>query len=143
MAYQAKTTPEDVDITAFLAAITPDTRQAEARQLAAIFAEVTGFAPRIWAGRMVGFGRYEYTYDSGHSGQSLATGFAIGGKEISIYILPGYADFSSILARIGKHRLGKSCLYLRRLSDANQDALRALIRAGLDDLAKRWPLFPA
>lgn len=142
MAYQAKTKPEDTDIQAFLAQITPDSRQAEAQHLAAIFAEVTGFAPRIWAGRMVGFGRYEYRYDSGHGGEALATGFAMGGKEISIYIMPGYGDFGDILAGIGKHRLGKSCLYLRRLSDANETALRSLIRAGLDDLAKLWPIFP-
>lgn len=142
MAYQAKTKPEDVDIEAFLAAITPDTRQAEARRLVAIFTEVSGFAPRLWAGRMVGFGRYEYRYDSGHGGAALATGFAIGAKEISNYIMPGYGDFSGLLAGIGKHRLGKSCLYLRHLSDANETALRSLIRAGLDDLAKLWPIFP-
>lgn len=142
MAYQAKTKPDDADIAAFLDAITPDFRQAEARQLVQIFADVTGFAPRIWAGRMVGFGRYEYTYETGHSGQSLATGFAARGKEISIYILPGYTDFAAILAGLGKHRLGKSCLYLRRLTDANEDALRALIRAGLEDLGKRWPILP-
>jgi hypothetical protein len=91
---------------------------------------------------MVGFGRYEYRYASGHSGQALATGFAPRKAELSIYIMPGYADFGGILAGLGKHRMGKSCLYLRRLSDANEDALRALIRAGLDDLAKQWPILP-
>lgn len=138
---QAKTKPDDTDIETYLAGLPPE-RVDEARQLVAIFSDVSGFAPRIWAGRMVGFGRYEYRYDSGHGGEALATGFAMGGKEISIYIMPGYADFGHILATMGKHRLGKSCLYLRHLLPNDQPALRALIRAGLDDLARRWPIYP-
>jgi hypothetical protein len=139
---EAKTKPDDSSVEAFLAAVTPPARANEARRLVQIFAEVSGFAPRIWAGSMVGFGRYEYRYASGHSGQALATGFAPRKAELSIYIMPGYADFGGILAGLGKHRMGKSCLYLRRLEDANEDALRALIRAGLDDLAKQWPILP-
>lgn len=137
-----KTKPEDTDIAAFLAAVTPPARADEARRLVQIFSEVSGFAPRIWAGRMVGFGRFEYRYASGHAGQALATGFAPSKAELSIYIMPGYTDFGHILADLGKHRMGKSCLYLRRLSDANETALRSLIRAGLDDLAKQWPILP-
>jgi len=138
---EAKTKPEDTDFDSYLASVLPE-RQAEARDLHRIFSEVTGFTPRIWAGRMVGFGRYEYRYETGHSGQALATGFAMGKAEISIYIMPGYADFGPILARLGKHRHGKACLYLRRLSDADETALRELIRAGLDDLARLWPVLP-
>jgi hypothetical protein len=138
---QAKTKPQDTDIETYLGHVLPE-RQDEAQLLVQMFGKVTGFSARIWAGRMVGFGRYEYRYETGNSGQALASGFAIGRAEISIYIMPGYGDYGHILKDIGKHRLGKSCLYLRRLSDANPDALRALIRAGLDDLAKRWPIFP-
>lgn len=138
----AKTKPDDTDIETYLAGVIPE-RQAEARRLVHIFTEVTGYAPRIWAGRMVGFGRYDYRYETGHSGQSLATGFAMGRAEISIYILPGYTDFGPILKDLGKHRLGKSCLYLRRLLPSDEPALRRLIRAGLDDLATRWPVFAA
>ena len=118
-------------------------RAAEAVELAQIFSDVTGFAPQIWTGGLVGFGRYEYTYDSGHSGWSLATGFAARKAEISIYIMPGYQDYAALLADLGKHRCGKSCLYLRRLSDAHLPTLRRLIRAGLDDLAKRWTITPS
>ncbi len=139
---EAKTKPDDTDIDTYLAAVIPE-RVSEAQRLVQIFSEVTGYPPRIWAGRMVGFGRYDYTYDTGQSGQSLATGFAMGRAEISIYILPGYADFGHILKDIGKHRLGKSCLYLRRLDPAAEPALRDLIRAGLTDLAKHWTVHPA
>jgi hypothetical protein len=117
-------------------------RRAEAERLLVIFGEVTGWEPRLWGPSMVGFGRYEYRYDSGHSGESLATGFSPRKAELSIYILPGYADFGGILDRLGPHRLGKSCLYIKRLSAVSEGVLRDLIRAGLEDLSRRWAIHP-
>lgn len=142
MATEAKTRSGDFDCEAFLTGIEAPERRAEAERLLAIFAEVTGFPPRIWGSSMVGFGRYAYRHYSGHSGESLATGFAPRKAELSIYILPGYAEFGDILARLGPHRLGKSCLYLKRLDRVDEGALRDLIRAGLDDLGRRWPVHP-
>ncbi len=136
----AKTKAAVMDVAAWLAAVVPE-RQDEARRLLAIFAEETGFQPQDWSG-MAGFGRYDYTYDSGHSGRSFATGFAPRKAELSIYILPGYTDYGAILADLGKHRLGKSCLYLKRLDGIDEGALRRLIRAGLADLGKRWVIDP-
>lgn len=142
MAYQAKTRVEPQAVETFLAGVQPVERQAEARQLVTLFQEVTRFAPRIWTGGMVGFGRYDYRYDSGHSGSSMATGFAPRKAELSLYIMPGYADFAPILARLGQHRRGKACLYLKRLSDADPAVLKELIRAGLDTLGRHWPVQP-
>lgn len=139
-AYQAKTKVEPIGIDAFLAQVEPPERQADARRLAAIFAEVTGFAPAIWA-TMVGFGRYEYTYESGHSGAALAVGFAPRKAELVLYGLgeaPG-AGFD----QLGKHRRGKSCTYVKRLDGLDEAVLRKMIRAGLDDLAARWPVTPS
>jgi hypothetical protein len=138
---QAKTT-EGGDVAAFLADVQPPERQAEALALDAIFRQATGFSPRLWAGSMVGYGRYAYRYDSGHSGVSLATGFAPRKAELVVYILPGYADFAGLLARLGPHRLGKSCLYLRRLQGIDTGILAEMIRAGLADLSTRWTVEP-
>lgn len=124
----------------FLAGVAPPERQAEARQLVRIFGEITGFAPRLHPGGIIGFGSYAYRYDSGHSGTSLATGFSPRKAELSLYIMPAYADFAPILARLGRHRTGKACLYLRRLSDADEGVLRELIAAGLAELKTRWPV---
>ncbi|MGQ0609841.1 MAG: DUF1801 domain-containing protein [Paracoccaceae bacterium] len=142
MAYEAKLKIEPMQPGAFLDAVEPPQRQAEARHLARIFNEVTGYAPRVYSHGMLGWGRYSYTYATGHSGTSFATGFAPRKAELSIYILPGYADFSAILGRLGKHRVGKSCLYLRHLADADESVLRELIAAGLKDLGTRWPVSP-
>ncbi|MEO1788459.1 MAG: DUF1801 domain-containing protein [Pseudomonadota bacterium] len=126
------------EVQAQIAAIEDPRRKAEAEQLDQIFREVTGYRPKLWSGRMVGYGQYDYTYDSGHSGTSLATGFAPAKRNLTIYIMPGYTPFPDIMARLGKYKMGKACLYLTRLEHADEQALRDLIRAGLDDLGTRW-----
>lgn len=140
--YEAKTKVEQIGLDAFLRSVEPPERQAEAERLVSLFSTVTGYEPRIWGSSMVGFGRYDYTYATGHSGSSFATGFSPRKAELSIYILPGYTDFGGILARLGKHRIGKSCLYLKRLSDADETVLAELIAAGLADLKTRWQVLP-
>ncbi len=127
---------------AHIAAIEDPRRRGEAEQLDRIFREVTGYQPKLWSGRMIGYGQYDYTYDSGHSGTWLATGFAAAKRNVTIYIMPGYTPFPEIMERLGKYKLGKSCLYLTRLENADETALRDLIRAGLDDLATRWDIQP-
>ena len=138
----AKTSQDSADIDVFLAAVTPAERQAEAHRLVQIFSEETGYPSRIWTGGMVGFGRYAYRYASGHAGECLATGFAPRKAELSVYILPGYANAGDLLARLGKHRMGKACLYLRHLNAVDETVLRALIRSGLADLGRRWTITP-
>jgi hypothetical protein len=96
----------------------------------------------MWGPTMIGYGQYHYRYDSGREGDFLATGFSPRKANLSIYILPGYADFGPILSRLGKHRTGKSCLYVNRLADIDLAVLEELIRAGLEDLGRRWPVTP-
>ena len=127
---------------AHIAAIEDPRRKAEAERLDAIFREVTGYAPKLWSGRMVGYGSYDYTYESGHSGTSLATGFAVSPRQLTVYVLPGYNPFPDIMDRLGKYRHGKACHYITRLENVDETALRELIRAGLDDLATRWEVQP-
>ena len=86
-------------------------------RLDAIFREVTGWAPKMWGPSIVGYGRYHYVYDSGREGEMCATGFSPRKANLVVYIMPGYADFSALLADLGKHKLGKSCLYLNKLAD--------------------------
>ena len=137
-----KTVPTDVAVEDFIAAVTPERKQDEARQLDALFREVTGYAPRMWGPTIIGYGQYHYVYDSGREGDFLATGFSPRKAQHSIYVMPGYTDFSEILSRLGKHKIGKSCLYVNKLADIDLDVLAELIRAGLDDLDKRWPVQP-
>ena len=118
----------------------PDTRRAEAARLDAVFREVTGWAPWSAGRNLIGYGRYAYRYDSGRTGESFATGFAMRAKDVALHIMPGYVDFPDVAARLGPHKRGKSCWYVRDIDSVDETALRDLIRAGLDDLRRQWPV---
>ena len=140
----SKTQPDPApdSVEAFLAAVEPEVRREEARQLDDIFRAATGWSPRLWGPSIVGYGRYAYTYDSGHSGQSCATGFSPRKAELSLYILQGFEGHEALLADLGRHRIGKACLYIKRLSDVDEGVLSRLIVAGMADLSRRWTVTP-
>lgn len=126
----------------FLQKVEPERRRTDAIALDQLFQQVTGFAPRMWGDSIIGYGRYHYIYDSGREGDFLATGFSPRKANLVLYIMPGYQDYGDILGKLGKHRLGKSCLYLTSLKSVDIDVLATLIRAGVDDLDKKWPVQP-
>ena len=111
----------------------------EATQLNAIFQAATSWQPKRW-GKIIGYGQYHYQYASGREGDFLATGFSMRARDISLHILPGYSEYSEIANRLGPHKRGKSCWYIKRLSDVDEAALGDLIRAGVEDLRGQWPV---
>ena len=139
---QNKTAPTGESVDKFLTAVQPPEKAQDARVLDKVFRDVTGFQPVMWGPSIIGYGRYHYRYASGREGDFLATGFSPRKSAHSIYIMPGYADFAGILSRLGKHKLGKSCLYVNRLADIDLDVLSELIAAGLTDLGRHWPVEP-
>ncbi len=124
----------------FIASVGHSTRRADAERLNALFQDLTGWAPCMWGPSIIGYGQYHYVYDSGREGDFLATGFSPRKSNLSIYVMPGYQDYAEILGRLGKHKLGKSCLYVNKLADIDLAVLAELIRAGLTDLAKIYPV---
>lgn len=120
----------------------PEARRAQAHRLDAIFRDVSGFAPIHWQRNLVGYGTYDYTYPTGHSGRFIATGFAMNARDIALHILPGYDAYEEIAARMGPHRRGKSCWYISGLDHIDETALRELIARGLKDLAALYPIRP-
>ncbi len=138
-----KTQATNADVMAFLNAVEPERRRLDGLRLNGIFRDVTGFEPVMWGTSIVGYGSYHYVYRSGREGDFLATGFSPRKSSLSIYVMPGYSDFADILNRLGKHRTGRSCLYVNRLSDVDENALRDMIAAGLQDLEARWPVVPS
>jgi hypothetical protein len=134
-----KTQPTQVSPADFIASVEHPGRRADAQVLLEMMTRITGEAPRMWGPSIIGFGQYHYRYDSGREGDFMRTGFSPRKANMVVYILPGYTDFSAILDRLGKHKLGKSCLYINKLDDIDLDVLEELIRAGLADMAKRYP----
>lgn len=132
-----KTTATKKSVQEYLKTLSKD-QQSESKQLIDIFAEVTKVKPVMWGPSIIGFGSYHYKYESGREGDSLATGFSMRKSGPTIYIMPGYNDYSQILKDLGPHKLGKSCLYLKSVADVHVPTLKKLIRAGLADLRKMY-----
>lgn len=139
---QNKTVPTGASVAEYLQSVTPGRRAEEALALDQLFRAATGFQPRMWGGSIIGYGRYHYRYASGREGDFLATGFAPRQARHSVYIMPGYQDYGAIRSRLGKHKQGKSCLYVNKLADIDLDVLAELIRTGLKDLDAVWPVQP-
>ena len=137
-----KTQPTEHSVAGFLAGVEHPVRRADAQALDALFRAVTGFNPVMWGDSIIGYGRYHFTYKSGREGGFLATGFSPRKSSLSIYIMPGYGKFQGLLDRLGKHKTGRACLYVNKLADIDTDVLAELIRAGLRDLARHWPVEP-
>ena len=135
-----KTRPTGEAVEEFIAQVDHSTRRAAAQRLDEIFREVTGWKPQMWGPSIIGYGSYHYKYATGREGDMCATGFSPRKTNLSIYIMPGYADFDDTLARLGKYKIGKSCLYINKLADVDEEVLKELIRAGLEDLGDKYPV---
>ena len=120
---QNKTVQTDAFVDEFTASIAHIKRRQDALVLVDIFSRVTGYAPKMWGDSIVGFSQYHYRYATGREGDFLAMGFSPHKSNLSIYIMPGYGDFNDTLQNLGNHKLGKSCLYVNKLSDIDLDVL--------------------
>lgn len=135
---QLKTRKNDASVQAFISGIENMRLRASSEQLLALFEDVTGVQPKMWGGSIIGFGEYTYYRSNGDQGSHLATGFSPRKSGPTLYIMPGYQDYGAILNRLGPHKLGKSCLYLKNLEGIDLKCLRELIETGLRDLKKNY-----
>jgi len=122
------TLPTDADPEAFIAAVADDRRREDAQRLSSLLAEWTGERPVMWGTSIVGFGQYDYRYDSGHEGTAPLVGFAPRKGNLVVYLAAGAEERDpKLLEQLGPHKLGKGCLYVKRLDDVDHAALRALV----------------
>ncbi len=136
-----KTKVTDVDPREFIASVEHPTRRADAEVLLEMMTRVTGCAPRMWGPSIVGFGRYHYRYESGREGDFMLTGFSPRKANLVLYVLPGYDDAGADLAELGKHRLGKSCLYVNKLADVDLEVLERLVADGVATMRATYETF--
>ena len=113
---ETKTRPTLVSPAAYIDSLDDAQRRTDGEVLLKWFAAVTGLKPRMWGPSLIGYGRYRYQYDSGRKSEMLITGFSPRKASLVLYIMPGYRDMSGMLARLGRHKAGKSCLYINKLS---------------------------
>ena len=142
---ELKTVQNDADVEAFVAKAEPLRRQEEAHQLIALFRKVTGEEPKMWGPSIIGFGSYDYKYDSGREGTSMRTGFSPRKAKLSLYLMRAYctpeaqAEQDRLFGLLGKHSIGKSCLYINRLEQVDMGVLEQLIKNNWDLMNERYP----
>src|SRR5262245_58892896 len=132
-----KTKPTDASVTDYIASRASDQQRADCRKLMTLLKQVTRQPPKMWGPSIVGYGRYRYTYESGRTGEAPVAGFAIRGGELVIYLLAEKAQ-ASLLSKLGKHRMTKSCLYFKRLSDLDCSVLEKLVSNSVADVKRRY-----
>ena len=123
-----KTMPTDQSVEEFLSAVPDERKREDCRSLLGLMKSITGEDPRMWGGSMVGFGQYHYRYASGREGDFFLTGFSPRKSALAVYIMPGCARYESQMKRMGPHRTGKSCLYLKSLETIDRAFLEDIIR---------------
>jgi hypothetical protein len=141
--FEAKTKATAQSVEAFIDTVADPTRREEARLIDAMMRRVTGEEPRMWGPSIIGYGQYHYRYESGHEGDGPRLGFSPRKAELVLYVLGVDAEDQSkeqaLLDRLGKHRTGKSCLYIRRLDQVHLDTLEQLATLSWRTMARRYP----
>lgn len=133
-----KTSKNDHSVDDYLESLTPDAYREQGQRLDALFREATGFSPKMWGGSIIGYGQYTYYRANGDEGEMTATGFAMRKSGPVLYVISGYEKMGELLAQLGPHKLGKSCLYIKRLTDVDLDIVSELISKGMEDLKTRY-----
>jgi hypothetical protein len=133
---KVKTTVNKTDPIAFIDKVNSETRRKDSHELVAMMRDITGEPPKMWGPSIVGFGSYRYLYESGHSGEICITGFSPRSGALVVYLGPGI-DNEKLMAKLGKHRHGKGCLYINKLDDVDRKVLRKLIEYSVAELRKR------
>ena len=139
---ETKTTPTGADVAAFLEGVPDPKRRQDGQALCKLIQDVIGEPPVLWGPSIVGFGSYHYRYTSGHEGDAPITGFSPRAKELVVYVNCSGDWSAELLKKLGKHKAGKSCLYIKSLADVDQAVLAELIERSADEVRKLYPANP-
>lgn len=131
-----KTKENDADVVAFLNGVADERKRQDSFAVLALMQEVTGMEPKMWGDSIVGFGKYHYKYESGREGDMPITGFSPRKQSLTLYIMPGFERYEDLMAKLGKHKTGKSCLYINKLADVDTAVLRELVTQSVAHMKK-------
>ncbi len=124
---EPKTKPTGKSVKAFIDRVADEGRRKDCRTVAKIMREATGARAKMWGTSIVGFGSYRYKYASGHEGEWPLTGFSPRKRDLTLYIMPGFKSYGPLMKKLGKHKTGKACLYIKKLEDVDLDVLTELV----------------
>ena len=135
---ELKTKKNSASVATFLNAIEDKQKRADAKKISSMMRAATGSRATMWGSSMVGFGSYHYKYASGQEGDWMLVGFAPRKQNLTLYIMPGFRTFDKLMARLGKYKTGKSCLYINRLTDVDEKVLDKLIIESVKHMRNKY-----
>ena len=133
-----KTKATKVSVTAFINSIDDKQKRADVRKVAAMMRRATGKRAKMWGSSIVGYGTYHYKYASGREGDFMVSGFSPRKQALAVYIMAGFGQFDTLMKELGKYKTGKSCLYIKRLSDVDEKVLEQLIAGSVKYMRKNY-----
>src|SRR6187455_545014 len=133
-----KTRFTDASVEDYIASRANAEQRSDCRELMVLFRKITRHSPRMWGPSIVGYGSYRYTYESGRTGEAPLTGFAIRGRDLVVYLVAEGEEQRSLLSKLGKHKMGRSCLYFKQLADLDRSALEQLVVGSVADVRRRY-----
>jgi hypothetical protein len=133
---ELKTQKNDGNVETYLNSVQHEKRREDSFVVLELMKEVTGQVPKMWGGSIVGFGDYHYKYESGREGDWFLTGFAPRKQALTLYIMAGFEGSGELMAKLGKYTTGKSCLYIKKIEDVDQEVLRELVAKSAEHVAK-------
>jgi len=133
---ELKTRQNEQDVYEFLEGVSNETRKKDSYAVLELMRAATGLEPKMWGDSIVGFGSYHYKYASGREGDWFLTGFSPRKQNLTLYIMPGFDKYAGLLKKLGKHKTGKSCLYLNKLEDVDLSVLKSLIEKSVRKMAE-------
>jgi hypothetical protein len=134
-----KTIANDTSVNAFIDTVEDERKRADSHELIELMRTITGHEPKLWGNSLIGFDSYHYRYASGREGDFFITGFSPRKTALAIYIMPGFDDYAEQLQRLGPHKTGKSCLYVKNLDAIDRDVLEEIIRDSVSAMRERYP----
>ena len=134
---ELKTKQNEQDVYEFLDGVSNETRKNDGYAVLELMRTTTGLEPRMWGDSIVGFGSYHYKYASGREGDWFLTGFSPRKQSLTVYIMPGFDEYEALLERLGKHKIGKSCLYINKLEEVDLSVLKMLIEKSVNKMAEQ------
>ena len=135
---ELKTNETKLSVTKFIGKVEDDQKRQDSQAILKLMKQVTKEEPKMWGGSMVGFGRFHYKSDSGREGDWFLTGFSPRKQNLTIYIMPGFDKYDSLMKKLGKHKTGKSCLYISKLEDVDTKVLKELIKQSFQYMKKKY-----
>jgi len=133
-----KTLETNEDVMQFIHSVTNEAKKEDSLSLLKMIEKITQNPPKMWGKSIVGFGKYHYKYESGREGDFMKVGFSPRKQNLTLYIMPGFERYAELMTKLGKHRTGKSCLYIKKLADVDESVLKELIDLSYKHMTNKY-----